>query len=65
MAVTLDATLSGATSNNYRHEHGGGVTNIPGGGDWIALGEEEPGSLLCHPLARNFDLAAGVQQRSV
>ena len=43
MAVTLDATLSGATSNSYIDMAiGGGVAeNIPGGGDWAALGEEE------------------------
>ena len=42
MAVTLDATLSGSTSNSY-------ITmatavqiaaNMPGGGDWIAADEE-------------------------
>ena len=42
MAVTLDATLSGATSNSYLTM----VTamqiaeNIPGGGDWSAKDEE-------------------------
>lgn len=43
MAVTLDATLSGATSNSYiTMENAVGIAeNIPGGGEWAALGEEE------------------------
>ena len=42
MAVTLDATLGGSTSNSYV-DMTTAVTiaeNIPGGGDWIALDEE-------------------------
>ena len=43
MAVTLDATLSGATSNSYIDMTSAVAiaANIPGGGDWVALGEEE------------------------
>ena len=43
MAVTLDATLSGATSNSYVDMTTALAIaqNIPGGGDWAALGEEE------------------------
>ena len=43
MAVTLDATLSGATSNSYvdMTQALAIAQNIPGGGDWAALGEEE------------------------
>ena len=43
MAVTLDATLSGATSNSYIDMTTAVAlaANIPGGGDWVALGEEE------------------------
>jgi hypothetical protein len=43
MAVTLDATLSGATSNSYIDMANAVAIaeNIPGGGDWAALGEEE------------------------
>ena len=43
MAVTLDATLSGATSNSYvdMTQALAIAQNIPGGGDWSVLGEEE------------------------
>ena len=43
MAVTLDATLSGATSNSYIDMASAVAIaeNIPGGGEWAALGEEE------------------------
>ena len=43
MAVTLDATLSGATSNSYvdMTQALAIAQNIPGGGTWAALGEEE------------------------
>ena len=43
MAVTLDATLKGATSNSYvdMTEAVAMAANIPGGGEWAALGEEE------------------------
>ena len=43
MAVTLDATLSGATSNSYIDMASAVAIaeNIPGGGDWVALGVEE------------------------
>ena len=43
MAVTLDATLGGATSNSYIDMSTAVAlaANIPGGGDWVALGEEE------------------------
>ena len=42
MAVTLDATLSGATSNSYvdMTQALAIAQNIPGGGDWAALDEE-------------------------
>ena len=42
MAVVLDATLGGATSNSYvdMTEAVAIAQNIPGGGDWIALDEE-------------------------
>ena len=43
MTVTLDATLGGATSNSYvdMTEALALAQNIPGGGDWAALGEED------------------------
>jgi hypothetical protein len=42
MAVTLDATLSGATSNSYVDMTTALAIaqNIPGGGDWAVLDEE-------------------------
>ena len=42
MAVTLDATLSGATSNSYidMTEALAIAQNIPGGGEWSVLDEE-------------------------
>ena len=42
MAVTLDATLGGATSNSYVDMTSALAIaeNIPGGGDWSALDEE-------------------------
>ena len=42
MAVTLDATLGGSTSNSYVEMTTAVAIaeNIPGGGDWIALDEE-------------------------
>ena len=42
MAVTLDATLGGATSNSYVDMTAALAIaeNIPGGGDWAALDEE-------------------------
>ena len=42
MAVTLDATLGGPTSNSYVDMTTAVdlAANIPGGGDWIALDEE-------------------------
>ena len=43
MAVTLDATLSGATSNSYIDMTTAVAiaANIPGGSDWVLLTEEE------------------------
>ena len=43
MAVTLDATLSGATSNSYvdMTQALAIAENIPGGSDWSALDEEK------------------------
>ena len=43
MAITLDATLGGATSNSYIDMTTALAiaANMPGGGDWAALGEEE------------------------
>ena len=43
MAITLDATLGGATSNSYIDMASALAiaANMPGGGDWAALGEEE------------------------
>ena len=48
MAVTLDATLGGATSNSYIDMASAAAIaeNIPGGSDWILLTEDE----------RNFSL---------
>ena len=43
MAITLDATLAGETSNSYIDMTAALAiaSNMPGGGDWAALGEEE------------------------